>query len=164
MGSDVKSHTSPPVHTEHKTAAARLSRCHAQCCRASHRFLLCLTARDYFQLKIMYSKVLEELVGFPTPRRSADFLCQFKVILGNELALVQTTGTLMGYLTLPALLMAASGAKCQYTLRSQTQSAFIWEKKTYQHCQIIQEEICNPGWHNESFCKACFSCAKYVGA
>lgn len=34
------------------------------------------------------------------PRRSADFLCQFKVILGNELVLVQTTRTIMGSLTL----------------------------------------------------------------
>lgn len=119
MGSDVKSHTSPPVHTEHKTAAVRLSRCHARCYRASHRFSLCLTTCDYFQLKITCSKVLEELAGFPMPRSSTDFLCQFKVILSNELALVQTTRTLMGSLTLPALLMAASGAQCQYMLRSQ---------------------------------------------
>lgn len=160
----MKSHMSPPARTEHKTAAARLYRCCARCRRAAHRFSLCLTARDYFQLKITCSKVLEELAGFPTPRRSADFLCQFKVILGNELALVQTTRTLMGSLPLPALLTAASGATCQYTLRRQTQTAFIWEKKTYLHCQIIQEEISNPGWQNQSFCKACFSGAKYVGA
>ena len=108
----MKLHVSLPAYTQHKTAVARLSRCRAQCHRASHRFVLCLTAHDYFQLKITCSKVLEELAGFHTPRRSVDFLCQFKVILGNELARVQTTGTLMGSLTLPALLMAASGAKC----------------------------------------------------
>lgn len=164
MESDVRSHTSLPACTERKTAAARLSRCCGQCCRASHRFSLCLTACDYFQLKIMCSKVLEELAGFPMPRRSADFLCQFKVILGNELALVQTTRTLMGSFTLPALLTAALGAKCQYMLRSQMQSAFIWEKKTYQHCQIVQEDISNPGWHHQSFWKVWFYCAKYVGA
>lgn len=109
-----------------QTAAARPSRCRSRCRRASHRFSLCLTARDYFQLKITCSKVLEELAGFPTPRRSADFPCQLKVILGNELALVQTTRTLMGSLTLPALPTAASGAKCQYVLGSQAQSACIW--------------------------------------
>lgn len=92
---------------------------------------MCLIAHDYFELKIKCSKVLEELPGFPTPR-STDFLCQFKVILSNELALVQTIRTLTGSLTLPCLLVAASEAKClsaYYTLGSQMRIAFIWEKK-----------------------------------
>lgn len=162
--SDMKSHTSPPTRTEHKTAAARLSWRHAWCRRASHRFSLCLTARDSFQRKIACSEVLEELAGFPMPRRSADFLCQLKVIFGNKLALVQTAHILTGFWTLPDLLTAAAGAKCRNTLRSQTERAFIWLKKPYQQCQINQKEISNLGWHNQSFCKVCFSCAKYIGA
>lgn len=122
-GMAIQRQTGRLIHLrQRKTAAVRLSQHHARCHRASLclRFSLCLTAHDYFHLKITHSKVLEESSSFPMPRRSADFLCQFKVILGKELALVQTTRTLMGSLTLPALLTAASGAKCQYPHRSQT--------------------------------------------
>lgn len=105
-----------------------------------------LTAQEYLCLKITGSKVLKELAVFAMPR-SGDFLCQFKVSLGNELALIQPTGASTGSLTPPALLTAASGTKSQQTVRSQKPRAFFWEKKTYERLPMMQGDISNPGWH-----------------
>lgn len=143
----MKFHAFPPACVKHQTAAVRPSHCHAQCQRASHRSSAFNSPR-VFVPKNNGSEVLKGLAVFAMPR-SGDFPCQFKVILGNELALIQPTGASTGSLTPPALLTAASGTESQQTVRSQKPRAFFWEKKTYERRPMMQGDISrgHSAWH-----------------